>query len=75
MSATAAVVLDALGDATRRAILEKLAGRLLEVGVLADQLPISPPAVSQQLRVLEDTELVVESVSGTRRCIASIVRG
>jgi len=60
-------VLDALGDKTRRSILEKLAGGPIAVGVLANQLPISRPAVSQHLRVLKDAELVVESVAGTRR--------
>ena len=67
MSASAATVLDALGDKTRRSILEKLAGGPIAVGVLANQLPISRPAVSQHLRVLKDAELVVESVAGTRR--------
>jgi len=67
VSASAATVLDALGDKTRRSILEKLAGGPIAVGVLADQLPISRPAVSQHLRVLKDAELVVESVAGTRR--------
>jgi DNA-binding transcriptional ArsR family regulator len=37
------------------------------VGVLAEQLPISRPAVSQHLRVLKEADLVVESVAGTRR--------
>lgn len=37
------------------------------VGVLAQQLPVSRPAVSQHLRVLKEAGLVVESVSGTRR--------
>lgn len=37
------------------------------MGVLADQLPVSRPAVSQHLRVLKDAELVVESEAGTRR--------
>ena len=37
------------------------------VGALADQLPVSRPAVSQHLRVLKQAELVIESVSGTRR--------
>jgi DNA-binding transcriptional ArsR family regulator len=60
-------VLDALGDGTRRAILEKLVEGPVAVGVLADQLPVSRPAVSQHLRVLKDAELVVESVAGTRR--------
>jgi DNA-binding transcriptional ArsR family regulator len=65
--ATADIVLDALGDRTRRSILEKLAAGQVAVGVLADQLPVSRPAVSQHLRVLKDAGLVVESVAGTRR--------
>jgi DNA-binding transcriptional ArsR family regulator len=60
-------VLDALGDRTRRAILEKLVLGQVAVGVLADQLPVSRPAVSQHLRVLKEADLVVESVAGTRR--------
>ena len=67
MPASAATVLDALGDKTRRSIFEKLADGPIAVGALADQLPISRPAVSQHLRVLKDAELVVESVAGTRR--------
>jgi DNA-binding transcriptional ArsR family regulator len=63
----AATVLDALGDKTRRSILERLADGPVAVGVLAEQLPISRPAVSQHLRVLKDADLVVESVAGTRR--------
>jgi DNA-binding transcriptional ArsR family regulator len=62
-----AAVLDALGDGTRRSILEKLADGPSAVGVLAEQLPISRPAVSQHLRVLKQADLVVESVIGTRR--------
>lgn len=64
---SASAVLDALGDKTRRTILELLADGPVAVGVLADQLPISRPAVSQHLRVLKDADLVVESVAGTRR--------
>ena len=60
-------MLDALGDKTRRSILERLADGPIAVGALADQLPISRPAVSQHLRVLKDAELVVESIAGTRR--------
>jgi DNA-binding transcriptional ArsR family regulator len=67
VSVSAAAVLDALGDKTRRSILERLADGPVAVGVLAEQLPISRPAVSQHLRVLKDAELVVESVAGTRR--------
>jgi DNA-binding transcriptional ArsR family regulator len=67
MAASVDTVLDALGDRTRRAILERLSSGPVAVGVLADQLPVSRPAVSQHLRVLKDAELVVESVAGTRR--------
>ncbi len=47
--------------------MEELTAGPIPVGVLADQLPVSRPAVSQHLRVLKDAELVVESVVGTRR--------
>jgi DNA-binding transcriptional ArsR family regulator len=65
--ASASAVLDALGDKTRRSIFEKLADGPVAVGVLAEQLPISRPAVSQHLRVLKEADLVVESAAGTRR--------
>jgi DNA-binding transcriptional ArsR family regulator len=67
MAASVDAVLDALGDRTRRAIVEKLTAGPIAVGVLADQLPVSRPAVSQHLRVLKEAQLVVESVAGTRR--------
>ena len=67
MAASVDAVLDALGDRTRRSILERLSAGPVAVGVLADQLPVSRPAVSQHLRVLKEAQLVVESVAGTRR--------
>jgi DNA-binding transcriptional ArsR family regulator len=57
----------ALGDPSRRAIVECLAERPRAVGELAAALPISRPAVSQHLRVLKDAGLVAERVAGTRR--------
>ncbi len=54
-------------DHTRRSIVECLAERPQAVGELADQLPVSRPAVSQHLRVLKDAGLVIEQASGTRR--------
>jgi DNA-binding transcriptional ArsR family regulator/uncharacterized protein YndB with AHSA1/START domain len=60
-------VLDALGDETRRGILAALATGPKPVGVLAAQLPISRPAVSQHLRVLKSAGLVVDRAAGTRR--------
>jgi len=57
----------ALGDPNRRAIVERLAERPRAVGELADELPISRPAVSQHLRVLKEAGLVAERAAGTRR--------
>jgi DNA-binding transcriptional ArsR family regulator len=56
-----------LGDPTRRVIFELLARRPSSVQELADQLPISRPAVSQHLRVLKDGGLVISQAEGTRR--------
>ncbi|MGH7698869.1 MAG: ArsR/SmtB family transcription factor, partial [Candidatus Dormibacteria bacterium] len=47
-----------LGDRTRRAIVERLAERPRSVGELAEELPVSRPAVSQHLRVLKQAGLV-----------------
>ncbi|MGH3331255.1 MAG: ArsR/SmtB family transcription factor, partial [Nocardioidaceae bacterium] len=59
-------VLDALGDPTRRRILDKLRESPAAVGELAARLPISRPAVSQHLRVLEECGLVAHDSVGTR---------
>ena len=59
--------LDALGDPTRRSIVERLRGGPRAVGELADGLPVSRPAVSQHLRVLREAGLVTERRDGTRR--------
>jgi DNA-binding transcriptional ArsR family regulator len=58
---------NALGDPSRRAIVECLAERPRAVGELAGALPISRPAVSQHLRVLKEAGLVTERAAGTRR--------
>jgi DNA-binding transcriptional ArsR family regulator len=54
---------DALGDPSRRAILARLPG---SVGEVAAALPISRPAVSKHLRVLEAAGLVEHERNGTR---------
>jgi DNA-binding transcriptional ArsR family regulator len=59
--------LEALGDATRFAILQSLARRPLAVSELAATLPVSRPAVSQHLRVLKDARLVSDRKAGTKR--------
>lgn len=58
---------EALGDPTRRAIVECLAERPRAVGELAEVLPISRPAVSQHLKVLKEAGLVSDRAAGTRR--------
>ncbi len=59
--------LDALGDARRRDIVALLADGAMSVGMLAERLPISRPAVSQHLKVLKNAGLVRDHAEGTRR--------
>lgn len=59
-------VLDALGDRTRRHIVEYLRGGPSSVGELAARLPVSRPAVSQHLTVLRRSGLVRYDERGTR---------
>jgi DNA-binding transcriptional ArsR family regulator len=66
---------DALGDATRRAIFERLVERPRAVGELAGEFPVTRPAVSQHLRVLKDAGLVFDRAEGTRRVYAVNARG
>src|SRR5262249_12949955 len=54
-------------DPTRRDIFERLAGGARAVGELAQELPVSRPAVSQHLKVLKDAGLVVGRPEGSRR--------
>ena len=61
---------DALGDPQRRRILELLGNGKRSVRELADELPVSRPAVSRHLRVLKDAGLVIEEPKGTRRIYA-----
>lgn len=59
--------LDALGEPTRRAILEQLRHGPRTVGGLAEHLPVGRPAVSQHLKVLKGAGLVVDEQHGTQR--------
>ena len=60
-------ILDALGDPTRRAILDTLRRGPRPVGELARRLPVSRPAVSQHLKILKEAGLVKDRPNGTRR--------
>lgn len=74
-SAASEVVLDALGDPTRRRMLEILRGGERPVGALAEDLPVSRPAVSQHLKVLKAAGLVTERREGTRHLYSVDTQG
>ena len=61
------MVLDALGDRTRRAILKRLQDGPKPVVEIARGLPVSRPAVSQHLKILKEAGLVVDRAEGNRR--------
>jgi DNA-binding transcriptional ArsR family regulator len=57
-------VFRALAHPTRRAILERLSGGETTVGSLAEPFPVSRPAISKHLRILEAAGLVETSPDG-----------
>ncbi len=59
----------ALGDPSRRAMVQRLVGGPASVSQLAEPLPMSLPAVVQHLGVLESAGLVsTEKVGRVRTC-------
>ena len=75
LDARAGRQLEALADPTRRSIVAALQHGPQPVGRLADQLPVSRPAVSQHLKVLKDAGLVDDEAAGTRRLYRLTPRG
>ena len=67
--------LEALADPTRRDVLERLRRGPQPVNRIAAGLPVSRPAVSQHLKVLEGAGLVRAHREGTRRIYAIEVNG
>jgi DNA-binding transcriptional ArsR family regulator len=57
---------DALGNPVRRKILRILSDRPRAVGEIASDLPVSRPAVSKHLRILEQVNLVSHVRKGNR---------
>lgn len=57
----------ALADPIRRSILETLAQGSSPVGPIADRFPVSAPAISRHLRVLEEAGLILNSRAGKGR--------
>jgi DNA-binding transcriptional ArsR family regulator len=68
-------VFAALADPTRRAILEALRRGPRSVTEIANEMPVSRPAVSQHLAVLRNANLVSEEREGTRRIYEANGRG
>ena len=56
-----------LGDASRRAIIERLSRSPCSVAALAEDMPISRPAVSQHLKVLREAGIVRDEPQGRQR--------
>ena len=67
MSDRLSLTFQALADPTRRRILERLLRGEATVQDLADPLPISQPAVSKHLKVLESAGLVERRADAQRR--------
>lgn len=56
-----------LGDASRRAIIERLSRSPCSVTELAKGMPISRPAVSQHLKLLREAGIVQDEALGRQR--------
>jgi DNA-binding transcriptional ArsR family regulator len=56
-----------LADPTRRTIFERLVEGPCSVGELAEDLPVTRPAVSQHLKVLKGVGLVIDMRAGKQR--------
>ena len=61
---------EALADPTRRRILEMLAERELAAGEIARRFDMTPPAVSQHLKILRNADLVGVRNEAQRRMYA-----
>lgn len=68
-------VFTALCVPTRRSILEALKGRAMSVKELSDLFPVSQPAVSQHLKILESAGLVEMRRDGVRHVYSARAAG
>jgi len=66
-SSTTLDVFNAIGEASRREILDTLLGGEKAVGMIVDDLSMSQPQVSKHLRVLSEVGLVSCRPEGRRR--------
>ena len=65
----------ALADPTRREVFERLSHGPRAVGDLAQDMPVSRPAVSRHLKVLKEAGLVSDRPDGARRVYQIDPRG
>jgi DNA-binding transcriptional ArsR family regulator len=70
-----ALALDALGNPVRRELLRLLAQKEQPVGELAEKVPVSRPAVSKHLKLLEEAGLVARETRGNRNYCRLEARG
>ena len=59
--------LKAIADGTRREILSLLRGGRRSVLEIAEEFPVSRPAISKHLRILKEAGLVIETPDGRQR--------
>ncbi len=69
------LALDALGNPIRRQMVRLLAKGPQPVGELAAHFPVSRPAISKHLRVLEGAGLVTRDAKGNRNYCRLEARG
>lgn len=67
--------LDALGNPVRREILLGLRARPATVGEIAARFPVSRPAISRHLAMLQQAGLVTTQASGARTLYAIRLEG
>lgn len=68
------LVFGALADPTRRRIVERLARKRLSISEIASEFPLSQPAISKHVRVLETAGLLQREIDGrTHYCSLSPV--
>lgn len=60
-------IFQAIADPTRREILALIAGKPLNLNAIADNFDISRPAVSQHIKVLDESGLLVIRKKGRQR--------
>ena len=66
---------EAVADPTRRRIIEMLAERELSAGEIARRFDMTPPAVSQHLKILRTADLVHVRKEAQRRLYTIEPRG